>query len=55
MLLKLYVCTLQILVGIEGTARSVVGTETGQREAAINNLKKEISEKEKQLKEVHMF
>ena len=29
-------------------------TETGKREAAINNLKAEISEKEKQLKEVHI-
>ena len=30
-------------------------TETGQREAAINTLKAEINEKEKQLKEVHVL
>ena len=30
-------------------------TETGQREAAINILKAEINEKEKQLKEVHVL
>ena len=55
MLLKLYIFVLQISVEIDETARSLVKTETGQREAAINNLKAEISEKEKQLKEVHMF